>query len=93
MAPEQFQGKPRPSSDQYALAIVVYEWLCGHAPYQGAPIEVAMQHMTAALPSLRSSAPSVSPAVEAVVSRALAKDPLQRFETVQVFALALEQAR
>src|SRR2546430_4533557 len=29
MAPEQFQGKPRPASDQYALGIVIYEWLCG----------------------------------------------------------------
>src|SRR5207249_11061498 len=29
MAPEQLQGKPRPASDQYALGIVVYEWLCG----------------------------------------------------------------
>jgi hypothetical protein len=93
MSPEQFQGRPRPSSDQYALAIVVYEWLCEHTPYQGAPIEVAMQHMTAALPSLRSSAPSISPVVEAVISKALAKDPLQRFESVQAFARALAQAR
>ena len=32
MAPEQIQAQARPASDQYALGIVVYEWLCGHAP-------------------------------------------------------------
>src|SRR5713101_3349996 len=32
MAPEQFQGKPRPASDQYALAVIVYEWLTGTCP-------------------------------------------------------------
>ncbi|TMC88612.1 MAG: serine/threonine protein kinase, partial [Chloroflexi bacterium] len=35
MAPEQLQGRPSPASDQYALGIVVYEWLCGSCPFQG----------------------------------------------------------
>jgi serine/threonine protein kinase len=35
MAPEQIRGKPRPASDQYALGIVVYEWLCGVRPFRG----------------------------------------------------------
>ena len=35
MAPEQFQAHPCPASDQYALGIVVYEWLCGVRPFQG----------------------------------------------------------
>src|SRR5437667_3125840 len=35
MAPEQFQGRPCPQSDQYALAIIVYEWLTGERPFQG----------------------------------------------------------
>src|SRR5437588_12548207 len=33
MAPEQIQGKPRRASDQYALGIVVYEWICGDRPF------------------------------------------------------------
>ena len=44
MAPEQLRGKARPTSDQYALGVVVYEWLCGVPPFDGAPIEVAMHH-------------------------------------------------
>ncbi len=35
MAPEQLQGRPRPTSDQYALGIVVYEWLSGDRPFHG----------------------------------------------------------
>jgi serine/threonine protein kinase len=35
MAPEQLQGKPRAASDQYALGVVVYEWLAGDRPFRG----------------------------------------------------------
>src|SRR5207302_7146426 len=34
MAPEQFQGKPRRANDQYALAVVVYEWISGALPFR-----------------------------------------------------------
>ena len=37
MAPEQWSSTPTPASDQYALAIVVYEWLCGDPPFTGSP--------------------------------------------------------
>src|SRR5205814_235336 len=80
MAPEQIRGKPRPASDQYALGIVIYEWLCGSRPFQGSQWEIFDQHMsTFPLPFYKKGV-SVSPAVEAVVMKALAKDPLQRFE-------------
>ncbi|HZU01428.1 MAG TPA: protein kinase [Ktedonobacteraceae bacterium] len=92
MAPEQIRGKPRPASDQYALAVVVYEWLCGTRPFNGSSIDVMMQHMTISPPRLREHVPTLSPKVEKVVLRALAKDPLQRFESVQAFANALKQA-
>jgi len=92
MAPEQLRGKPRPASDQYALGIVVYEWLTGTRPFTGSFSEVASQHMFEPPPPLHEKLPSISPAIEEVVMTALAKDPHQRFASVRSFATALEQA-
>ena len=92
MAPEQVQGKPRLASDQYALGIIVYEWLCGERPFNGSPMEIAVQHMLNVAPLLREKVPEIAPEVEQVVMKALAKDPMARFPNVQAFATALEQA-
>src|SRR5438270_450726 len=92
MSPEQIQGRPRPASDQYSLAIIVYEWLTGDRPFHGSFTELCTQHMFASPPPLRERAPTISPDVEQVVMTALAKDPHRRFMTVQAFATALEQA-
>lgn len=92
MAPEQIQGKPRLASDQYALGIVVYEWLSGVLPFDGTVLEVVAQHLASSPPPLHGRVPMISPDVEQVILRALAKDPHQRFESVQKFAEALEQS-
>jgi len=93
MAPEQIQGRPCLASDQYSLGIIVYEWLCGRHPFKGSSaIEMAMKKLSTTPRPLRDIVPLVSPAIEQVVQRALAKDPEERFESVQVFAAALEQA-
>ncbi len=92
LAPEQLQGRPQRASDQYALGVVVYEWLSGTPPFEGTSIEIAMQHLSMPPPSLRQQVPDLSPAVEMVVLRALEKDPDKRFPHVQNFATALEQA-
>ena len=92
MAPEQIQAHPRPASDQYSLGIVVYEWLSGARPFSGTFTEVAAKHLMVAPPPLHELLPTVSPEVEAVVSTALAKDPKQRFSSVQAFATALHEA-
>ena len=92
MAPEQIQAHPQPASDQYALAVVVYEWLCGEHPFQGSFSEIAAKHTVMPPSSLRGKVPTISPELEQIVIAALAKDPRQRFASVQGFAAALEQA-
>jgi serine/threonine protein kinase len=93
MAPEQFRGRPCPASDQYALAIVVYEWLCGQRPFTGNSFfTLGMHHQSAPVPSLRKQNNAISLPVEQVIFQALAKDPKRRFTGVEAFVLALEQA-
>lgn len=92
MAPEQIQGKPCPASDQYALGIVVYEWISGVRPFNGSPVEIAIQQQSTPPPSLRERVPTLSLTVEQVVLKALAKDPRQRFTNAQEFARILEQS-
>ena len=92
MSPEQLLGKPTPASDQYALGIIAYEWMCGHCPFQGTFAEVYNLQLSEPPPSLYAKIPTLPPAVESVVMKALAKDYQQRFVTVQAFAEALEQA-
>jgi predicted ATPase len=92
MAPEQIQAHPSPASDQYALGIVVYEWLSGDCPFQGTAMEIAIKHTLAPPPSLTEKVSTITLEVEQVVVRALAKDPELRFASVQAFAAALEEA-
>lgn len=89
MAPEQLQGNPCRASDQYALAIIVYECLCGSCPFTGSEQDIAIQHLFTPPPSLLTKIPHLSPAIEQVVMKALAKNPQARFATVQAFAQAL----
>lgn len=92
MAPEQFQGKAEVASDQYALAVTVYEWLSGHLPFRGSFMEIASQHMFVQPPSLRKSLPALSQEIEHVVMTGLSKDPSKRFTRIEAFARALEIA-
>jgi serine/threonine protein kinase len=92
MAPEQIRGQACQSSDQYALGVIVYEWLSGGYLFQGTFTEVCTQHMYAPPEPLRNRVPNISPTIEQVVMTTLAKEPSQRFSSVQAFATALEQA-
>src|SRR6266536_325134 len=91
MAPEQLRGKPSPASDQYALGIAVYEWLCGDRPFHGTFAELHSQHLSVAPPPLHQKVPAIPAAVEHVVLKALAKDPIERFANVHAFSRALEE--
>ncbi len=92
MAPEQIEGHPRAASDQYALGVVVYEWLCGSRPFEGSATEVMVQQLTMPPPPLHEKVATIPLGIEQVVLRALAKDPKARFASVQDFATALERA-
>jgi serine/threonine protein kinase len=92
MAPEQMDGYASSASDQYALGIMVYEWLCGERPFHGDAAALYSQHHFVSPPPLRTKVPTISPQVEQVVLKALAKEPQQRFPSIQAFSAALEQA-
>ena len=92
MAPEQILGKPVAASDQYALGVLVYEWLCGEPPFRGSLFEVLSQHLYHPPPSLCARIPFLSLDVEDAVFGALAKEPRARFVSVQEFVESLEYA-
>ncbi len=92
MAPELILGQPVPASDQYALAVMVYEWLCGHLPFGGSAVHISNQHLYAVPPSLCEEHPEIPRAVEQVVLKGLSKEPAQRFVDVLNFARTFEEA-
>src|SRR5947209_6179920 len=92
MAPEQIEGHPRAASDQYALGVVVYEWLCGRLPFEGNFLNLPYQHLYNMPQPLHEYITDIPPTVEQVVLRALAKKPQERYSNLTVFAEALEQA-
>src|SRR5438876_2047334 len=92
MAPELILGQPVPASDQYALAVMVYEWLCGHLPFMGSAVHISNQHLYAIPPSLCEGHHEIPRAVEQVILKGLSKEPAQRFVDVLNFARAFEEA-
>jgi predicted ATPase/DNA-binding CsgD family transcriptional regulator len=92
MAPELILGRPVPASDQYALAVMVYEWLCGHLPFEGMTAHLSHQHLYMIPPPICDEHPEIPRAVEQVVLKGLSKEPAQRFVDVLCFARALEEA-
>jgi serine/threonine protein kinase len=92
MAPEQFTGQSEPASDQYALGIMVYQWLCGNPPFTDSIYTLPYQHMSEPPPSLSRRIPALLPNIEPVVMKALAKKPAERFASLTAFAQAFEEA-
>ncbi len=92
MAPELFKGELFPAGDQYAMGIMIYEWLCGALPFSGALRDIANQHQSVPPPGLSARSPWISSAIEEVILKALAKAPEERFGSVLQFADALERA-
>ncbi|GHO49919.1 serine/threonine protein kinase [Ktedonospora formicarum] len=92
MAPEQIQAQARAASDQYALGVVVYEWLAGERPFEGSFTEIFAKHLMVPPPPLHVKLPTLPKAVEQVIFRVLAKEPGERFSDITAFATALQEA-
>ncbi|HVB73512.1 MAG TPA: serine/threonine-protein kinase [Ktedonobacteraceae bacterium] len=92
MAPEQIMKHPVRASDQYALGITVYEWLCGKPPFEGDWYNLYHQQLNVKPQPLRDHAPEIPLAVEQMVMKALAKEPEKRFKSVKEFVENLEKA-
>jgi hypothetical protein len=92
MAPEQWGSNPVFASDQYALAIMIYELLLGRPPFEGSMERLLHHHLsTQPLPpsTLKTHLPAT---IDSVILRALAKRPEDRFPSISAFAGAFEQA-
>jgi eukaryotic-like serine/threonine-protein kinase len=92
LSPEQAQGRPvTEASDLYSIGVVLFEMLTGRAPFDGdSAVAVALKHVNQPAPSPREIVPELPPELEAVVLKALAKDPAQRYNDADSFIKDLE---
>jgi serine/threonine-protein kinase len=94
LSPEQAQGKPTtPRSDIYSIGVILYEELTGRVPFEGdSAVAVALKQVSEAPRRPSAINPDIPPALDAVVMRALAKDPEARFKDADAFLKALDAA-
>ena len=91
LSPEQASGlMATPASDVYAAGVVAFEMLTRALPFDAdAPVGIAMRHLHERPPAPSDILPSIPPAVDAVILRALDKDPTRRFPSAGAFARAM----
>jgi eukaryotic-like serine/threonine-protein kinase len=93
MAPEQWSGDPVPATDQYALAVMAYELLTGHTPFEGKEYQQLWHQHNYMRPARPSSIyPGIPREIDEVLLRALEKDPKRRFSSISAFAHAFQRA-
>lgn len=91
LSPEQAMGREAtPPSDLYAVGVVLYEMLTGRRPFDGeTPIAIALAHQREPVPPLLERCPGLDPDLAAVVERALAKSPRDRYPDAAAMQAAL----
>jgi beta-lactam-binding protein with PASTA domain/predicted Ser/Thr protein kinase len=94
LSPEQAQGLDVTAvSDLYSIGVMLYEALTGRVPFEGeSAVAVAMKQVSQAPQRPSSINPGITPALDAVVMRALEKEPGQRFQSADAFIAALDAA-
>jgi serine/threonine-protein kinase len=94
MSPEQGQGDPVDQrTDIYSFGIMLYELVTGEAPFRAdTPMAVVIKHLTAPMPMPRQVNPAIPEEVEALILKATAKNPDDRFQSAEEMALAMERA-
>jgi eukaryotic-like serine/threonine-protein kinase len=94
LSPEQAQGHPVDArSDLYSIGVVLYELLTGAPPFDAdSPVTIALKQVSEDPLPPRQRNPAITPALDAVVLRALRKDPVERYQDADAFIAALEQA-
>jgi serine/threonine-protein kinase len=95
LSPEQAHGQPvSPRSDLYSIGVMLYELLTGRVPFDAeSPVTIALKHVSEPPVPPSQVNPAVPPALDAVVMRALEKDPARRFPDADAFIEALQAAR
>ncbi len=92
LAPECWSGSFSPASDQYGLAAMAYELLTGRAPFLGSSDSTLKHlHLTQYPTAPRQLNPSLRPAIDDIVLRALSKNPEERFPSIRTFVQNLLQ--
>jgi predicted Ser/Thr protein kinase len=93
MAPEQMMGDGVDSrADLYSLGVMLFQMVTGQTPFQGDPLQIAMQHVQSSPPSPKLLREDVPQAAEQVILRALARSPLDRYSSVLDLSSAFRAA-